>query len=78
MFTICTCSRFNDFDPTPPLAEILFVKNVRAFVFCGFLIKEIYAENMKKKIMGAVWNPQTTNALTFLTHNISALGGVTH
>ena len=29
-----------------------------------------------KKIMGAVWNPQTTNALTFLTHNMLAIGGV--
>ena len=36
---------------TPPIAEILCVKNVGAFVVSGFIIKkseEIYAENMKK------------------------------
>ena len=41
---------------TPPIAEILCVKKVRAFVVCGFLLKLLkkYAENMKK-IVGAVW-----------------------
>ena len=32
---------------------------------------------MNKKIIGAVWNPQNTNVLTFLTHNIPAVGDVT-
>ena len=42
---------------TPPIAKILCVKNVRAFLVCGFLIKlfeKNYAENMKI-IVGAVW-----------------------
>ena len=41
---------------TPPMAEIMCVKNVGAIVVCGFLMKwlKIYAENMKK-IMGAIW-----------------------
>ena len=34
---------------TPPIPEILCVKNVRTIVVCGFLIKN-NAENMKKKI----------------------------
>ena len=59
----CTPFRFkkkyeSDNLVTPPIAEILCVKNVRAIVVCGFLIKYIvyknYSENMKK-IMGAVW-----------------------
>ena len=40
-----------------PISEILCVKNVRAIVVWGFLVKQIkkeYAENMKKKIVGAV------------------------
>ena len=56
-------------------------------VNCGLwvlndIIKKTYTESLKK-IMGAVWefnhfikNPQTTIALPFLTHNISATGGV--
>ena len=41
---------------TPPIAEILCVKNVGAFGVCGFLMKyiPIYPENMKR-IMEAVW-----------------------
>ena len=42
---------------TPPIAEILCVKNGRAIVVCGFLIKRlknIYTESLKK-IMGVVW-----------------------
>ena len=42
---------------TPSIAEILCVKNVRAFVVCGFLMKYFfkkYAKNMKK-ILGAIW-----------------------
>ena len=42
---------------TPPIAEILCVKNARAIVVCGFLMKlfkNIYAESLKK-IVGAVW-----------------------
>ena len=41
---------------TPPIAEIIWVKNVRAIVVCGFLIKwfeKKYPENLKK-IVGAV------------------------
>ena len=44
-------------DFTPPIPEILFVKNVWAIVVCGFLIKflnKTYPENLKK-IVGAVW-----------------------
>ena len=63
---------------TPPTAEILCVKNMRAFVVCVFQtapmiffhIFSIYFFNYSIK------NPQTTNAPTFLTHNISAVGGV--
>ena len=43
--------------PTPPISEIIWVKNVRAIVVCGGLnemIKKIYPENLKK-IVGAVW-----------------------
>ena len=42
---------------TPPIAEILCVKNGRAIVVCGFLmkwLKKIYTESLKK-IVGAVW-----------------------
>ena len=42
---------------TPPIAEIICIKNVGAIVVCGFLMKLIkkqYPENMKK-IAGAVW-----------------------
>ena len=41
---------------TPPISEIIWVKNVRAIVVCGVLngiIKHIYTENLKK-IVGAV------------------------
>ena len=38
---------------TPPIAKIIFVKNVRDKVFCGIIFFD-YAENMKK-IIGAVW-----------------------
>ena len=44
------------FEPTLPTDEILSVKNARASLVCGFLIKsfkKIYPENMKK-IVGAV------------------------
>ena len=34
--------------PQPPIEEILCVKNMGAFVVCVFLIKEMYAENVKK------------------------------
>ena len=107
---------------TPPIAEILCVKNVGAFVFCGFFFKHLKKYYVKKKIMGVTcymaqpiqpistqiglhWlcylagnsqttpqfffinfqdiflnyfnkNTQTTNAPTFLTHNISAIGGM--
>jgi hypothetical protein len=33
---ICGCSLFYS---TPPIAEIIWVKNVRAIVVCGFLMK---------------------------------------
>ena len=42
---------------TPPIAEILCVKNARAIVVCGFSMKRFfrkYPENLKK-ILGAVW-----------------------
>ena len=43
------------------------------------MIKKIHTESLKK-IVEAVWelsaNPQTTITLPFLTHNISAIGGV--
>ena len=39
---------------TPPIAEILCVKNVGHLWVLNEMIKEIYAENMKK-IVGAVW-----------------------
>ena len=42
---------------TSPIEEIIWVKNVRAIVVCGFLMKLLkkkYPENLKK-IMGAVW-----------------------
>ena len=43
---------------TPPIAEIIWVKNVRAIVVCGFLMKQLkkymYPENLKK-IVGGVW-----------------------
>ena len=41
---------------TPPIAEIIWVQNVRAIVVCGFLmkyLKKTYPENLKK-IVGAV------------------------
>ena len=38
----------------PPIAEILCVKNGRAIVVCGFLMKKVYAECLKKNV-GAVW-----------------------
>ena len=49
--------QISDFNKiTPPIAEIIYIKNVGAIVVCGFLIKKIkkYPENMKK-IVGAVW-----------------------
>ena len=93
-----------DVQPTPPIAEIIWVKNVRAIVVCGFLkILKTYPENLKK-IVVAVWelpakkhsthdffqifricffndfikNPQTTITLTFLTHIISGIDGVSY
>ena len=36
---------------TPPIAEIIWVKNVRAIVVCGFLmklLKKTYPENLKE------------------------------
>ena len=42
---------------TPSIPEIIWVKNVRAILVCGFLmkfLKKTYPENLKK-IMGAVW-----------------------
>ena len=50
---------------TPPIAEILFVKNVRAFVVCGFLMKWFKKDIMKiwKKKNQFVWvcvNPRKT------------------
>ena len=39
------------------------------------MMKRMYPESLKK-IVGAVKNPQTTIALTFLTYIISAIGGV--
>ena len=47
---------------TPPIAEIICVKNVGANVVCGFLMKlfkKKYPENMKK-IVGAVWELPAT------------------
>ena len=47
----------NDNIYTPPVAEILCVKNGRAIVVCGFLMKSLkktYTESLKK-IVGAVW-----------------------
>ena len=63
---------------TPPTAEILCVKNLRAFVVCGFQtaptiffhIFSIYFFNYYGSY------PENTNAPSFLTHNISAVGGV--
>ena len=50
--------QFNLVSNTPPIAEIIWVKNVRAIVVCGFLmkyvIKKIYPDSLKK-IVGAVW-----------------------
>ena len=47
---------------TPPIAEILCVKNGRAIVVCGFLMKSSYinryAESLKK-IVGAIWELPT-------------------
>ena len=43
---------------TPPIAEKIRVKNVRAIVVCGFLLKSLkkkHPENLKKIIVGAVW-----------------------
>ena len=43
---------------TPPIAEILCVKNVGAFAVCGFLVKQlkniqqVYPENIKES-----WEP---------------------
>ena len=41
---------------TPPIAEIIWVKNVWAIVVCGFteIMKKVYPANLKK-IVGAVW-----------------------
>ena len=42
---------------TPSIPEIIWDKNVRAIVVCGFLmkfLKKTYPENLKK-IVGAVW-----------------------
>ena len=41
---------------TPSIPEIIWVKDVRAIVVCGFLMKSLkkYPENLKK-IVGAVW-----------------------
>ena len=42
---------------TPPIAEILCVKNGRSIVVCGFLMKsnkKRYPANLKK-IVGALW-----------------------
>ena len=43
---------------TPSIPEIIWVKNVRAIVVCGFLMKSLKKkknpENLKK-IMGDVW-----------------------
>ena len=42
---------------TPSIPEIIWVKNVRVIVVCGFLmkyLKKTYPENLKK-IVGAVW-----------------------
>ena len=42
---------------TPPIPEIIWVKNVKAIVVCGFLMKylnKIYLESFKR-IMGTVW-----------------------
>ena len=41
---------------TPPIAEILCVKNGRAIVVCGFLMK---CTESLKKIVGAVWELPT-------------------
>ena len=37
---------------TPSIPELIWVKNVRAIVVCGFLMK--FSKNLKK-IVGAVW-----------------------
>ena len=41
---------------TPSISEIIWVRNVRAIVVCGFFMKSLktYPENLKK-IVGAVW-----------------------
>ena len=42
---------------TQSIPELIWVKNVRAILACGFLmkfLKKTYPENLKK-IMGAVW-----------------------
>ena len=36
---------------TPPIAEIIWVKNVRAIVVSGFLMKNKYPENLKKIVV---------------------------
>ena len=42
---------------TPSIPELIWVKDVRVIVVCGFLmkfLKKTYPENLKK-IVGAVW-----------------------
>jgi hypothetical protein len=44
-------------EKTLSIPEIIWVKNVRVIVVCGFLmkyLKKTYPENLKK-IVGAVW-----------------------
>ena len=64
-------------DNTPPIAEIICVKNVGAIVVCGF---KKYAESMKiswEPFQSCQSNPFPPKfAPTFLTHTISAIGGV--
>ena len=63
---------------TPPIAEILCVKNVGAIVVCGFLKKfeQKWADLALCYLAGSIKNQQTTNFPTLLTHNISAISGV--
>ena len=50
--TICAAcpQRLLTWEGTPPIAEIIWVKNLRAIVICGFLMKKKknYPENLKK------------------------------
>ena len=68
---------------TPPIAEILCVKNGRAIVVCGFAGNSqtapmIFFSNFQYMFFFNYFikNPKITIALLFLTHNISAIGGV--